>query len=329
MLFIAVVIAVFLTSSGAYVAIAPDERTLRASRGVLGGLRAGGSAMAETVRTGWGPAAWSWKTERTGPHVESSTGEKTPARTPRKTGSRTPKKTPSKTGSRTPGKGVSKTPARTSSGGSWRTGYRRFRTGVRRTRVLVRAVRTGVRTTITKGREIGAAAVEARRARKAARTPEQEAQITQDRYWWKRPPEDQGMAAGPPSETPAPTGGKTMSDTGGEYTGPGDIQADVDNVARLAEEAAAAQAAAAAAVQAMDDAVAGMVGKYEGGGPACPTTSSLTSSIAGLGEGGGSDPAQVLDLLPAISDAVTEAQGLGENVATIGAEGDTGAFKDS
>ncbi len=340
MIFIAIAIAVFLTSSSAYVAIAPDQRTLRASRGAAGALRAGGSAAAETVRAGWG-SGWartgsSTRTVDYGGTPVSTTSEtfsKTPTGTRSRTGKKTGSGTPRKTRSRTP----KKTPSKGSGAGGWRTGYRRARTGVRRARVLVRALRTGYRAARTGFTAAAAAAVAARQARqaaKASRTPEEQAQVDADKYWWRKPKQDYLQPTErreDPSERPTPTntGGPAVSTATGEYTGPSDIQADVDQAARLAEEAAAAQAAAAAAIAAMEEHVAGMVGKYEGGGESCPRTSALSSSLVGLQEGGGSEPQQVLDLLPAVADAVTEAQGLGENVATIGAEGDTASFKDS
>jgi hypothetical protein len=105
----------------------------------------------------------------------------------------------------------------------------------------------------------------------------------------------------------------------GEYNSPGDMQADVDAIRDAANAVAAAQAHLASLISGMQE-------KYVAAGF---TTAGLTTGVASLAESGEGGPEHVLETLPQIEGAVSEAQSLGEAAEAIEAEGEVPAYRPS
>jgi hypothetical protein len=128
----------------------------------------------------------------------------------------------------------------------------------------------------------------------------------------------------PQQETPSSTAPKEP--TVSEY-GPAELSADTEQAAVLAEELSAAQAAAAAAASALSTHISTMTQSYmEVGGWA---TKGATIGVATLASAGGENPNpdSVLDILPSITAACTDALGLGETSSSLEAEGDVKEFE--
>ncbi len=129
---------------------------------------------------------------------------------------------------------------------------------------------------------------------------------------WNEPAPAEGGPENPGEKEQGVT--EAATETGGEYTAVGDMNADLAELEAAAEEAIGAMGRLAAIRAAINS-------KYEA---ADFSTGNLTTSVVALTET--ESPDSVLELIPAARDAVSEAEGLGDHVTTIEAEGKTESY---
>lgn len=144
---------------------------------------------------------------------------------------------------------------------------------------------------------------------------------------WRRKQQDPDPAQGsageatPSQQDPSTTTMEaTVSDTAatvgaGEYTSPDDIQADVEALRAMIEEAEVA-------IRRVQETKDGMVGKYEA---ATWKTGGLNTSMVELRSA--EDPTMLRDMLVAVETGINEAKQVGESASAVDAEGDVEGFK--